>query len=372
MDYLLPTTMDTPTLESTSNISDNNDTKKGLGGIQFTFLVLAFVMVTVGVIGNLVIIISGLRLPLTRKKGITTGSRYYIINLALADLCVLVVASVTTLAPMLHPWNLGEFMCKMLYPLRDVFILVSLATITTLSLERYWLITRPLQHQANKSIAKVVLICIWVAAYVVNGIPLLLLTQLRQGHDGWNCGLDYPSKRMMKVHVCFGIVIILVPFLVVTFCYIAIGVTLKNVYKKRSQTMLRYDETGNKHTVTLILRSKRLVKVLIVLVVAFAICNLPLVLYTLVHFFYKIEHFENQEIVFTFFQCMMVYGSAINPLILLLMASEYRVCMVELKKHLTKLTTLFCCHNHLTLTNELPDQPYCAMLQDKNMPTTPV
>jgi hypothetical protein len=371
MDNLPNTLTLTPAWENTVNASDNSQAEKVLDNIQTVFVVLAFAMVAVGLVGNLVIIISGLRLPLTRKKGITTGSRYYIINLALADLCVLVVASVTNLAPLLHPWNIGEFMCKMLLPLRDVFILVSLVTITTLSLERYWLITRPFQHQGNKSIAKLVLICIWIAAYLVNGVPLLLVTRLMEGEGGWTCRLQYPSVKLMKVHVCFGIAIILVPFLLVTFCYIAIGVTLKDVYKRRSQTMLQgCDEAGNKHTVTLIIRSKRLVKVLIVLVVAFAICNLPVVLYTLVHFFYKIKRFEHQEILFTFFQCMMVYGSAINPLILLVMASEYRLCVVELRKQMGKLGTALCCCSHLK--KELPDQPYCAMLQDKNMPATPV
>ncbi len=357
--------------ETSVNTSDNQHTGKTLVNTQLVFLILAIVMVTVGLAGNLVIIISGLRLPLTRKKGITTGSRYYIINLALADLCVLVVASVTNLAPLLHSWNLGEFMCKMLLPLRDVFMLVSLVTITTLSLERYWLITRPLQHQGNKSIAKVVLVCIWIAAYLVNGVPLLLVTRLTEGEGGLTCRLLYPSVKLMKIHVCFGIAIILIPFLVVTFCYIAIGITLKNVYKKRSETMLNgFDEAGNKHTVTLIIRSKRLVKILIILVIALAVCNLPAVLYTLVYFFYKIKRFEHQEILFTFFQCMMVYGSAINPLILLAMASEYRLCFVELRRHVVKLGNALCCCSHLT--KELPDQPYCAILQDKNMPNTPV
>lgn len=370
MDDLLFSSTLTPPWEDTFNISDNEDTDNNSADAQQVFLVLAFVMVTVGVVGNVVIIFSAFQLPQTRKKGITTGSRYYIINLALADLGVLVVASMTNLAPLLHPWIFGEFMCKMLLPLRDVFMLVSLVTITTLSLERYWLITRPLLHQANKNVAKVVLVCIWIAAYLVNGVPLLLVTRLNEEHDGLTCRFLYPSTKLMKVHVIFGIIIILVPFLVVTFCYIAIGVTLKNVYKKRSETMFQgCDEAGNKHTVTLILRSKRLVKVLVVLVVAIAVCNLPVVLFVLMHFFYKIQRFEHQEILYTFFQCMMVYGSAINPLILLLMASEYRLCIVELKKHLRKLATAFCC---CTLTKELPDQPYCAMLQDKNIPDTPV
>lgn len=354
-----------PSWENTSNVSD------GLT-MRLVFLTLAFVMVAVGIAGNLVIIISGLRLRLTNKKGIAADSRYYILSLALADLCVLVIASVTNLAPLLHPWNLGEFMCKMLLPLRDVFILVSLVTITTLSLERYWLITRPLQHLDSKSVAKIVLTCIWLAAYLVNGVPLLLVTRVTEEEDGYTCRFLYPSTKLLKVHVCFGMAINLVPVFVVTFCYIAISVTLKNVYKKRSHTMLQgYDEAGNKHTVSLIIRSKRLVKVLIVLVVAFAICNLPAVLYALVHFFYIIKRWEHQEILFTFFQCLMVYGSAINPLILLLMASEYRLCVVELRKHLTKLATSFCCCRDFK--KELPcDQSYCAMLQDKNMPTTPV
>lgn len=371
MEFLPNISWHSPTSENSGNGIDNRHTARVLKTIQLVFLVLAFVMVAVGLVGNLVIIISGLRLPLSRKKGTTSGSRYYIINLALADMGVLVVASVTNLASLLHPWSLGGFMCKMLLPLRDVFLLVSLVTITTLSLERYWLITRPLQHRANKNVAKVILICIWIASYAVNGVPLLLVTRLTEDLDGWNCRYQYPSVQLMKVHVCFGITLILVPFIVVSFCYIAIGVTLKNVYKKRSQTMFQgYDEAGNKHTVTLILRSKRLVKVLIVLVVAFAICTLPAVLYTLVHLLHKVEQFKHQEILFTFFQCMMVYGSAINPLILLLMASEYRLCILGLKKHVRKLGSAFCCCGRLK--KPLPNQPYCAMLQDANIPDTPV
>ncbi|XP_028405328.1 delta-type opioid receptor-like [Dendronephthya gigantea] len=361
----------TPAWESTMNTSVKQQIENGMIDIELVFLVFAFIMVAVGLVGNVVIIISGLRLPMTRKKGVTTGSRYYIINLASADLCVLIVYSVTDLTPLLHPWGLGDFMCKALLPLRDVFLIVSLVTITTLSLERYWLITRPLQHQGNKSIAKVVLVFIWIASYLVNGLPLLLLTRLVNTQDGVICMLKYPSVLHMKVHVGFGIAIILIPFLIVTFCYVAIGITLQNVYKKHSQNMLHgYDEAGNKHTVTLILRSKRLVKVLIVLLVAFAICNLPVVLYVLAHFFYKFEQFEHQKTLYTFFQCMMVYGSGVNPLILLLMASEYRLCIVELKEMLRKLCTGFCGGSRLG--KERPDQPYCAMLQDKNIPTTPV
>lgn len=361
----------TPATESFVITSGEQQIESGMVDIELAFLVLAFIMVAVGLVGNLVIIISGLRLPMTRKKGVTTGSRYYIINLALADLCVLIVYTATNLTPLLHPWSLGDFMCKMLLPLRDVFILVSLVTITTLSLERYWLITKPLQHQGNKSVAKVVLICIWIAAYLVNGVPLLLRTRLLKSQDGVSCGLNYPSDLHMKIHVGFGIAIILIPFLIVTFCYVAIGITLQNVYKKRNQNMLHgYDEAGNKHTVTLILRSRRLVKVLVVLLVAFAICNLPVVFYVLVHFFYKFKQFEHRKTLYTFFQCMIAYGSGVNPLILLLMASEYRLCIVELKESLRKLGTWFC--GESCLGKERPDQPYCAMLQDKNIPTTPV
>lgn len=337
--------------------------------IQRALVIFAFLLVGVGVISNLIIIISARQLPLIRKKGITTGSRYYIINMSLADLCVLIVASVTNLAQLLHPWSLGEFMCKLLLPLRDVLILVSLVTITALSLERYLLITRPLQHQGNKSIAKFVLMCIWLACFLVNGIPLLLVTELTPVENGSLCQLNYPSKKLMTIHICFGIAIIMIPFIVVVYCYIAIGIRLKSVYKRRRQTMVpETDEGGGKNAVTLILRSKRLVKVLTILVIAFAVCNLPAVLYTLVHFFHTIKRFEHQEIVFTFFQCMMVYGSAINPLLLLLMASEYRLCITDMKKNLAKARGAFRVH----FTKNQSDQQYCAILKHKNLPVTPL
>lgn len=341
--------------------------------VQLAFLVLAFMMVAIGGVGNAIIIVSGLRLPLTRKKGITTGSRYYIINLALADMGVLTVASVTNLVPMLQPWNLGAFMCKVLLPLRDVLILVSLATITILSLERYWLITRPLLHNPKKRVAKFIILCIWLTSYLVNGVPLLLVTRLHDIGGAKSCGYEWPSDRMKKVHVCFGVAIILVPFVVVTFCYMAIGMTLKEVYKKRQATMLAVtsDETGNKNVVTLILRSKRLVKMLIVVVATFTLCTLPVVLYAIVHIFHEVKPFDHQEVLYTFFKCMMASESAFNPIILLLMASEYRLCINEFATWLKKVgDACSCCCR--PFRKKVPDQPYREILQDGNLPSTPV
>lgn len=354
-----------------SNTDQSTSSPKVLLDAQLVFLVLAFIMVAVGIVGNTIIVISGLRLPLTRKKGITTGSRYYIINLALADLGVLAAATVTNLVSMLHPWSLGKFICKMLLPLRDVFILVSLVTITTLSLERYWLITRPLLHTPNKSVAKFIICCIWVSAYLVNGVPLLVVTRLDETGNSKECKYEWPSKKVFKIHVCFGFIMILVPFVVVTFCYMAIGVTLKAVYKKRSETIHQgSDVNGNKHSITLILRSKRLVKMLIVVVVTFAITTLPPVLFSMAHLFFELKSFDRQEIMFTFFMCMMVSESAFNPIILLLMASEYRLCIKELARKLKGLSSICCCRAFLR--KELRNRPYCEILHDGKLPATPV
>lgn len=355
----------------TPNDNLSTSSPKMLLDVQLTFLVMAFIMVAVGIVGNSIIIISGLRLPLTRKKGITSGSRFYIMNLALADLGVLVVASLTNLVSMLQSWNLGSFMCKTLLPLRDVLMLVSLATITILSLERYWLITRPLQHKPNKNVAKFIITCIWLMAYLANGVPLLLITRLEVTNNGKKCIYKWASDKQMKLHALFGVVIILVPFGVVMFCYVAIGMTLKEVYKKRKRTMHQgYDSAGNKSVVTLILRSKRLVKMLIVLVFTFSICTLPAVLYTLAHIFHEVKPFEHQEVLYTFFNCMMVSESALNPIILLLMASEYRLCLTEATSQLKKLSSVCCCC--VLFRKELPDEPFHEILNEGNLPSTPV
>lgn len=361
-----------PSGKTTSDMVESASSPNTLLDIQLAFLVLAFVMVAVGIVGNAIIIISALRLPLTRKKGITTGSRYYIINLALADIAVLAVASVTNLVPMLRPWNLGLFMCKVLLPFRDVLILVSLVTITVLSLERYWLITRPLQHSPKKSAAKFIILCIWLAAYLVNGVPLLLVTRLNEMGEAKRCMYGWPSAELLKMHVCFGVVIYLVPIVVVTFCYVAIGMTLKGVYRRRKETIdpAASDHGGNKNAVTLILRSKRLVKMLIVIVATFTVCTLPAVLYVLVHIFYKVEPFEYQKVLYTFFNCMMVSESAFNPIILLLMASEYRLCIAESVRLLKKLgDACGCC---VPFRKQVPSKAYREILHDPNLRTTPV
>ena len=131
-----------------------------------------------------------------------------------------------------------------------------------------------------------------------------------------------------------------------------------------------YDSEGNKHAVSLILRSKRLVKVLIILVVTFSLCTLPGAFYVLAHILYKVT-FKNQEVLYVFFNSTMIAGNALNPVILLIMASEYRLCITELLQRMKTLKDRCCscvsCKKELTA-----DQVYHEILQDKHQPSTPV
>ncbi|XP_019615124.1 PREDICTED: neuromedin-U receptor 2-like [Branchiostoma belcheri] len=132
----------------------------------------------VGVLGNLLVAVVLLKVPHMRNP-----TNYLLLNLSVADLLFLLVCMPVSLIEtwVSFPWILGEFVCYFSPYMEFVTFHASTLTIMVISVERYYVICKPLHCKetlTGRFIASV-LVVLWPAAFITS-LPVLFITRFRQ------------------------------------------------------------------------------------------------------------------------------------------------------------------------------------------------
>lgn len=278
-------------------------------------LVLYTIIFIVGFFGNCIVIYGVMQQGLNK-----TTSSFFIANLALSDLAVLVLSLPVGLLQELASWPFGELACKIFYPLGDVFLLVSIMTLSVISFDRYRAVVMP-KKRFSKTQTKLVIVAIWIISYLICGLPTSFLLKLITTNEGVKfCYPFWPTKLQRRVHMIIITIIVTIPLFIIAYSYIRIVRTLwrvrvihKNVVGLTKESHARLE------------KKRKLVKMLILIVFAFTICSLPYIIYTLfLEFAFDKEKQVEMEIGLVVVLSLFYTNSAVNPLILCGMSKDYR------------------------------------------------
>lgn len=115
--------------------------------VAFTFRVMRLTLYPLvmfsGIVGNIVV---ALVITLNRPRDLKPSVRYFILNLAISDLIVLVMFIPFDLAYLeMTIWVFGEAMCKIVNTLNYAFVTVSGTTLAAISLDRHRSIVYPIK-----------------------------------------------------------------------------------------------------------------------------------------------------------------------------------------------------------------------------------
>jgi KISS1 receptor len=115
--------------------------------MDFTFQVMRLglypLVLILGIIGNLLVTFVIFQ---NRPRNFRPSVRYFILNLAISDLIVLVMFIPFDLAYLEHKvWIFGLFMCKFVNTLNYAFVTVSGTTLAAISIERHRSIVYPIK-----------------------------------------------------------------------------------------------------------------------------------------------------------------------------------------------------------------------------------
>ncbi|XP_011866284.1 PREDICTED: orexin receptor type 2-like isoform X2 [Vollenhovia emeryi] len=129
------------------------------------------VVFVVGLIGNALVCMA-----VYRNHSMRTVTNYFIVNLAVADLLVLLIClPPSVLWDVTETWFLGLKLCKAVPYLQTVSVSISVLTLTFISIDRWYAICFPLRFKSTTARAKTAIIVIWMISLLFDVPELLVL-----------------------------------------------------------------------------------------------------------------------------------------------------------------------------------------------------
>ncbi|XP_019518579.1 PREDICTED: leukotriene B4 receptor 1 [Hipposideros armiger] len=188
--------------------------------ISLLTIILLSVALAVGLPGNSFVVWS--ILVKMRKRSVTA---LLVLNLALADLIVLLTAPFFLHSVAGGTWIFGVAGCRFFHYVCGVSMYASVLLITIMSLDRSLAVARPFVSQKlrTKAIAWRVLAGIWVVSILLP-TPVIVYRTVEPKNRTLACFPKYPSEKHRAFHLLFeALTGFLLPFLVVVASYSDIG-----------------------------------------------------------------------------------------------------------------------------------------------------
>ncbi|XP_069487466.1 neuropeptide Y receptor type 1 [Ambystoma mexicanum] len=245
----------------------------------FALALIYGAVIILGLSGNLALIII-----ILKQKEMRNVTNILIVNLSFSDLLVTIMCLPFTLVyTLMDHWIFGEAMCKMNQFVQCISVTVSVFSLVLIAIERHQLIINPRGWRPNNRHACIGIAVIWVLAFV-SSLPFMMYQVLTDDPfenvtiENWKgnfvCIDEFPSETLrLSFTTTLGVIQYFGPLCFIFICYLKIYIRLKrrnNMMDKMRDNKYRCNET------------KRINVMLISIVVAFAVCWLPLNIFNLV------------------------------------------------------------------------------------------
>lgn len=221
-------------------------------------------------------------------------------------------------------WPFGSVLCKTVYPLQTILMAVSVYTLLFMSWERHRSVMPPLKPKLKAKRAVAVVFFLWIASVSLVG-PYIAILRVETADGRAECSESWPQAYHPKVFtLVVFIALYVLPLFVITANYIRISQKLWRDIERMQRAI--GDKNGNSKkplTQARAQRNMRIVRIFIIVVIAFSLCMLPNHIMWIWYDFGTGREYEsfNTFIVFCF---ILVYSnSAINPFIFVFLHRRY-------------------------------------------------
>ena len=277
----------------------------------------------VSLVGNTVIGIIVFKTKTMRKP-----INFFIVNMAISDIMLpifkipqLIQVQYIDYWPIGGP--LGEALCKLVYFLKVVTVLVSIQSLVLIAVDRFGAVVYPLRSPLIRSkMCPFFIIASWIVAIAVNS-PKLFVLKLVEYPEKLVCRRRWSeafgeSSSQKNYLLSFKVVTRFIPLVLIAILYIIIYIKL------RSQRIPgeRSANSGQRRRQ----RGRNVLKMAIAIVLGFAMCWLPLAIWLILFMFTDTILWPNCTFRHSFYivQFMALVNCAVNPCICLLFSRNYR------------------------------------------------
>ncbi|CAG4918000.1 unnamed protein product [Colias eurytheme] len=289
---------------------------------QILWTVLFAGMVVVSTVGNLVVI--WIVLANKRMRSVTN---YFLVNLSIADTMMSTLNVTFNFTYMLYSdWPFGHFYCKFCQFVAVLSISASVFTLMAISIDRYVAIMSPLQPRLGKRATLGIAAAIWAGSCIISSPNFLYFTTetdlLPDGSlrricfPDWPDGITTRSQLEYMYNVIFMLLTYFLPIMSMSYTYAKVGIELWGSKSIGECTQRQLDNVKSK---------RRVVKMMIVVVVIFAVCWLPFHVYFIVTSYYPdVVNYKYIQEIYLGIYWLAMSNSMYNPIIYCWMNSKFR------------------------------------------------
>lgn len=274
-----------------------------------------------GAIAN-VLVIRGTYLILAKKAPTAYNPQnecknLLIINLAVADLVIIIVSIPTDVIPGYVGWPFGEFACKFISPIQDVCMGTSALTFAALAIERYLVTKGRPQHSGKR-----ILLGIWLASWLTLGIPFAKYKQIIVDEDRLECDIIWPNIYVARFFLAYCFFLFVGSAITGAICYGSIRRYLARVQKHYVSR-----DSPNGSSDSFVEQTHKVSTMLCVLVTVFVISVLPLSIFGVL---LETKVVTDPKIIYPIYigtSCLFYGNCLANPIIVLIMSRECRIAL---------------------------------------------
>uniref|UniRef100_H2ZFB1 G-protein coupled receptors family 1 profile domain-containing protein n=1 Tax=Ciona savignyi TaxID=51511 RepID=H2ZFB1_CIOSA len=283
-------------------------------------------LVVVALVGNL-----GVCWIVLRNKRMQTVTNFFLASTAFADSNVIAFNTVFNFTYALNnDWYFGKGFCHFINLLPIAAVLSSILSITVISLDRFMVIMYPLRKRTSKKTAKATIAGIWIFSLLVAFPQCFFATVSTEPNDSrTTCRIKWPDGNSGRMRLGYQISIMVIsyflPLIILAVSYVAMGLRLCG----SNQQVGHQNETQLRR----IANNKKAVRMMMVVVVVFAICWCPYHLFFLADYIISDSyHWKQIQQVYLAVFWVAMSSSMYNPFIYCWNNSSFKKSFCELLK----------------------------------------
>uniref|UniRef100_A0A674IQ58 G-protein coupled receptors family 1 profile domain-containing protein n=1 Tax=Terrapene triunguis TaxID=2587831 RepID=A0A674IQ58_9SAUR len=234
---------------------------------------------SIGVIGNLLVLYA-----FYSNKKLRTPPNYFIMNLAVSDFLMSASQAPICFINSLHKeWILGEIGCDLYAFCGALFGITSMMTLLAISIDRYLVITKPLQSMrwTSKKHTSQIIVIVWLYSLGWSVAPLLGWSSYVPEGLMISCTWDYvtysPANRSYTMMLCCCVFFI--PLVIIFHCYLFMFLAIRST----GRDVQKLGSYGRKSYLSHSMKNEwKLAKIAFVVIVVFVLSWSPYACVTMI------------------------------------------------------------------------------------------